>query len=277
MTADKRVKSIAEKWYKRLDFPKEYDGKFYKLLDSVSGFSETDIFHFDLEKNKGNYRENAVYALYFCEETENIFKKRNIPDEILLDTLWDIKWRITIYTDRVGEMGLDKLCDWLHLHLKGENIKLGRLQYQMRTSGYDFPESGISKGEPMLAVHIPSGPKLTMEIALESFSFAEDFFREYFPDYKYKCFTCNSWLLDEKLIPLLPEGSNILGFQSLFNIVFQDPTNAGALMFAFPHGTTAENLKDYMPKTSLQKKIRDFILSGGVLNLGFGIREKQKP
>ncbi len=273
---DEKIKAIAKKWYSKLDFPKEYDEKFEELLQNTSDFEELSIFDFDLKANEKEYQKNAVYALYFCEETERIFAKKNIPCNILLDTLWDIKFRTIVYTDRVGKMGLDKLCDWLFLHLKGENIHLGRLQYQIKNFGYDVPTHGLFTGDPILAVHIPSGPKLTKESALASFKLAENFFKKYFPEHNYKCFTCNSWLLDNKNLPeFLPAGSNILDFQSVFEIV-ELGSSDDAFIFAFPHGVNRENVKDFTPKTSLQSKIKDFVLKDGVLYMGFGIHKKSQ-
>ncbi len=272
---DLKIKELAKKWYKILNFPEEYNEKFDELLNSVTGLSEISIFDFDLVANKENFKENAVMALYFCEETSKIFEKRGIPYNVLTDTLWDIKWRIMKYTNRVGEMGLDKLCDWLYLHLRGENIQLGRLQFQIRKALHNIPEHSITPDTPTLAVHIPSGAKLTAAAALESFCLADEFFPKYFPEHEYQIFTCSSWLLDKTLKEFLPDGSGILEFASLFEIIEYDKS-FDAFIFAFPYGTTKDNVKDFIPTTSLQRKIKDHVLAGGELYAGYGIRKSAK-
>ena len=49
---DSKVKSIARKWYEKLDFPKEYDEQFEEILATENGFSEMKFEDFDLEKNR---------------------------------------------------------------------------------------------------------------------------------------------------------------------------------------------------------------------------------
>ena len=267
------VKNFAEKWYKKLDFPKEYDKTFYELLGSEDGFSEMKFEDFDLEANKECYARNVIWALYFCEEVSVKFKEKGIPDEIMLNTLFDIKDRIIRSTGELGYLALKGLNTWFVLHLSFKLFKIGSLQYQLRGSEGGAEHLGVSEGENVLAVHIPKGTSLSEEDCLKSFDEANSFFKKYFPEYEYKFFTCHSWLLDKTLNNFLAPDSNIIKFQNLFTYACQTPLDS-AITFCFPYGVTRENIKDFTPKTSLQKKLRNHVLDGGLLYYSFGIRRK---
>ncbi len=271
--SEKKVKLLAEKWYKRLGVPCEYDERFHELLQAESGFSEMKFEDFDLEANKDNHARNVIWALYFCEEVSKRYKERCIPDEILLDTLSDIRNRIIKNTEELGYLAMKSLNSWFFLHLSFKLFKVGRLQYQLRGSAAGAEHLGLPEGEPVLAVHIPKGEPLTEESVLNSYDLANEFFKEYFPEYEYKFFTCSSWLLDKTLNNFLPPDSNIIKFQNLYEHARQIELDA-AFSFCFPYGVTRENIKDFTPKTSLQAKIREHVLSGGKLYYTFGIRKK---
>ena len=267
------VKTLAKKWYEKLGFPKEYDERFYALLDSEDGFSEMKFEDFDLENNREEYRRNVIWALYFCEEVSLKFKENNIPESIMWDTLLDVKFHILKFTEPTGELHLRGLSTWLFLHLSFKLFKVGRLQFQIRGAEGGAERLGLNEGEPVLAVHIPKGEPLTPESALESFELANKFFNQYFPDYEYKFFTCHSWLLDKVLNKFLSPDTNIIKFQNLYEYACESELDS-AIAFCFPYGVTRENIKDFTPKTSLQAKIRDYVLSGGKLHYTFGIRRK---
>lgn len=267
------VKLIAEKWYKLLEVPREFDESFAQLLKNEGGFTEMKFEDFDREANKDKYARNVIWALYFCEEVSQKYKEKGIPEEIMLDTLFDIKNRIVRSTDELGYLALKGLDTWFCLHLSFKLFKIGSLQYEVRGAEGGAEHIGLSEGENVLAVHIPKGASLTESDTLSSFDAAKRFFEKYFPEYEYKFFTCHSWLLDSNLKDFLSPESNIIRFQNLFTYACQTPLDS-AIMFCFPYGVTRENIKDFAPKTSLQAKIRNHVLRGGELYYSFGIRKK---
>jgi len=272
--SEKNVKLIAEKWYKKLDFPKEYDKTFYELLSSENGFTEMQFTDFDLEKNADEHRRNVIWALYFCEEVSEKYKEKNIPEEIMMDTLLDVRFHILKYSTP-HEFRFVGLSIWIFLHLSFKLFKVGRLQYELRGAMGGAEHLGLPEGEPVLAVHIPKGEALTEESVIESFDLANKFFEKYFPEYQYRYFTCFSWLLDRNLEKILKDGSNILKFGRLFNYAF-DVKKDDAIEFTFPLGTTRENIKNAEAKSSLHRNLKEYVLSGGELNITFGIRDKNE-
>ena len=271
--SDIKVKALAEKWYKKLSFPEKYDEEFKRLLETEEDFEDVSIADFDLEGHKDEYSRNVIRALYFCEEASKFFEEKAIPEEIMLDTFSDIRFVIMKYTEIFGKLSLKGLDDWIFLHLSFKLFKVGRLQYQLRGAEGGAEHLGLAEGEPVLAVHIPRGEKLTVESALESFNSANEFFEKYFPEYEYRYFTCHSWMLDKTLCNMLSPDSNIIKFQKLFEHALDVPLDA-AFSFVFPYGITRDNVKDFEPKSSLQKNLKDYVLAGGELYYTFGIRKK---
>ena len=272
---EKNVKLIAEKWYKRLNFPKEADNDFYNLLETETGFSEMLFSEFDLKVNNEFFRKNVIWALYFCEELYHKFTAKGIPEKIILDSFAGIKLNALKGFDVTGELAIRSFAYWLYLYYEFKLITLGRLQFELRGAMSGAEHLGLPAGEPVLAVHIPVGEKLTEEACLDSFKSANEFFGKYFPEYEYRFFTCYSWLLDRNLNKILPESSNIIKFGRLFEHALDLPQN-DAIAFAFPFGTTRENIKDAEAKTSLQKSLKAYVLDGGTINITFGIRDKNK-
>lgn len=267
------VKSIAEKWYKLLEVPREFDESFAQLLKNEGGFTEMKFEDFDREANKDKYARNVIWALYFCEEVSKKYKEKGIPGEIMLDTLFDIKNRIIRSTGELGYFCLKGLDTWFWLHLSFKLFKVGCLQYQLRGAEGGAEHLGLAEGENVLALHIPKGTSIKKRDVLASFDAANRFFEKYFPEYEYKFFTCHSWLIDKTLNKFLEPDSNIITFQNLFTYACQTPLDS-AITFCFPYGVTRENIKDFAPKTSLQAKIRNHVLRGGELYYSFGIRKK---
>ena len=93
-------------------------------------------------------------------------------------------------------------------------------------------------------------------------------FYHLFPDYVGKQVYCHSWLLSPQLKDFLPEGSNILRFQELFDIRIDSIPGDGVLQWVFKDpGLSPE---DYPENTSLQRKLKQFFRNGGQFREGKG-------
>ena len=159
-----------------------------------------------------------------------------------------------------GQLFLGEL-PWLSRHFEAKIFRLGRLQFCMGDVHEDIPEKGLRKGDPILEIHIPFGPKLTEEEARKSLAMAKEFFAAHFPEYDYKCFTCHSWLLDDKLKDYLDPGSNILKFSALFEKFGGEDTNA-LLRFIFRWDTQEENLPYVVCNTTFAARIKSAVMKG---------------
>jgi len=116
-------------------------------------------------------------------------------------------------------------------------------------------------GDPMIGVHIPAVDPLDYGECRAAIEQARDFFPKYCPEFDFKGFVCGSWLLDPTLQDFLPQTSNIVRFQSLFNLYPSPDGNAWQTrerVFGNP-----DLPLDKVPlKTSLQRIVHDQMLNG---------------
>ena len=263
----KNTKEIIKKWYEKLAFPKEYDKEFYEALENTEISPDLTLDGYDKKCEDG--RKNLLAFLYLAEELSEKYRERGIPDEILMDTLSDVVIWSNTWTKIKGTLHLAQL-DWLEWHYRFRLFRLGRLQFFMRNIDEDVPEYGIKKGEQVLDMHSPEGGKLTPEECKNSLNLALEFFPKYFPNHKFVCFTCHSWLLDETLKKYFPENSNVVKFGDMFVRRHSQVRNA-LLGYMFTWDTTIENLKDRVPTGETARKIKDAVLSGEEFHVTFGI------
>jgi GNAT superfamily N-acetyltransferase len=137
----------------------------------------------------------------------------------------------------------------------------------------DIPEYNVKKGDNIIEVHITKGDKLTADAVGDSVKRAKEFFARYFPEYKYACFTCHSWLLDEKLKEYLSPDSNIVKFGDMFDRIAQYDSNA-LLRYLCRWDTNELNLRYAYSSSSFAEKIKAAVLRGRVFHETIGIIEK---
>lgn len=138
----------------------------------------------------------------------------------------------------------------------------GRFQKDISKLSRQEWELVLSKGDPMIDLHIPEGQKLDHAACGESFKMAAEFFSRHFPEFAYKGFVCMSWLLDPQLQELLPESSNISKFQREFYLYPFFTDDAQTLERVFGFGLTMADMASFPLKTNLQKAVYDYIQQG---------------
>ena len=177
-----------------------------------------------------------------------------------------------------SQVFLPDLIQHIHVEelLRRLSMKLfiiGRLSYCFYEAEYDLPEKTLRKGDKVIQIHIPRGESITPEKCEESLKLAKEFFSKYFPEYDYKCFTCESWLLDETLAEFLPENSNITSFRKMFEVVKTEESDA-ILSNIFRWNTSRRNIRNEIAATTLTKKVKEYVLKGKKFYIGYGIIEK---
>ena len=217
-----------------------------------------------LETSEGTFRAKAVVIATGASP-----KELGIPEELLLDNLGDIVRWAKIWSELKGQLYLGELC-WLKWHFRMRIFKLGRLQFLTGFARQDIPAAGVREGDPVLEIHIPRCGPLDPQACKASLAAAPAFFAKYFPEHPWKCFTCNSWLLDDTLREILPASSNIRQFQDLFVPVSRVPSDAIA-RFVFRWQATREQVMEMPADTSLKKAILERYRRGGTFyaSLGF--------
>ncbi len=218
-----------------------------------------------------NYSERLGAVLFASKKLYSRYKSADIPDRVFFDTMSDI----TIWCNNCSKKGV-KNTAWLVNHLNFELFRLGRLQYQLvdfnRPLFVDKDSIPKDMEKKCIFVHIPQGEKLDFDACVNSLYEAVSFFDKYFPSFKYNYFVCESWLLSETNKEFMDENSNIIKFQSLFNIVGNMKYNKQGYERIFGKYRLFKNR--YPTDTSLQKNAKNFILNGGKLGVGYGIIDK---
>lgn len=212
---------------------------------------------------------NALALALFLAEAagqKEAWNERGLPDTIYFDTMRDLTIWYRECVRRTGTPGLVQ-WEWLLHSLQGRLLRLGRLQFQPKQMEESLCAAGrvCAAGSRVLAVHIPADGRMEPEAVQDSFRRAQRFFAQN----EYEAFYCHSWLLSPVLRQLLPAGSNILYFQSLFCICARDPNDRQMEERVF--GCVREDHSEYPETTSLQKSVKAFLLAGGQPGVGKGI------
>ncbi len=269
----KQSRDIIERWYKRLSFPSVLDADFYRALDTVEIDESVSLSDYDLGCTDG--KKNLLQYLYFCEETERRYKELGIDEQIMLDTMQDIVIYTDVWTNEVkgGELYLGQL-EWVKRTHDLTLFNLGRLQFGFGRSGIEDEKGGIWKGEDIIEIHIPRGKPLTREACVESVKMANAFFGRYFPDYKYKFYTCSTWLFGKEIIEGLSPESNIARFAAMFDISDRFYSTDGGLKYVFGWSATREDKDSFTAKNSLAGILKSKVDSGEPLTGGRGYFSK---
>ncbi len=255
----------------------EFDQKLIKKLEKLDSKKISRLSDKCLEKGfstlkKKNYIERLGVILCCAVKVKKQYEKVGISDEIYLDTMSDIK----IWCENNGNRGL-KNYGWLSNHVKFELFRLGRLQFQIyecRNKTLLYKKLPFTYGEKLIYVHIPQGEKLAFEESKESFRKAEEFFKKYFPDYNYRYYFSESWLLYEGNKNFMKADSNIIKFASMFNHAYSIKIDEQAIERIF--GKRRFFKKNYPETTSLQKNAKAYMLQGGKLGVGIGYIDKSR-
>ncbi|MBO7209177.1 MAG: hypothetical protein J6V58_05505 [Clostridia bacterium] len=246
------MENIALKWYNYFGF----EGDF------------SDLETYDEGKRLIKY-------LCKCEEFQNKFEKKGISKEVFDATAKGLIPHVDSCVKTTGKLGVkDSSEEWLDLVFSFTLFHLGRLQFCMFPINYDVPEEGLKKGDNVIDVHIPRGESLTKKIVDTSFDMAKDFFKKYFPEFKFDYYTCHSWMLDDTLYKFLDKDSNIIRFKEMWQPRVKLKMDS-ILYFVFPNYGTRENLKNFNPTSSFAKKVKEYAISGGDFYNVLGVRKAE--
>ena len=262
------MKQIIEKWYKDLGFSSIYDRDFYELLSAYTAEEDVSVDTYAYEKHDAQY--NLLSYLYMCENMKKGYAEKGIGLDILYATLKDIRFYAQIWSELKGKLCLAGEYEWLKRHLGMRLFRLGRLQFCMGKSEHTIPEKGLFAGDNVLEIHIPDDGPLTPAACQASIEMAHTFFAKYFPEFQYKHFTCDSWLLDITIKDLLREGSNILAFQELFDITERKKSDR-IFRYIFKWDSTRDNINNAFCKSKFAELVKARALAGGDFYEALGI------
>ncbi len=216
------------------------------------------------------------------------YDKSGISEDIFFDTMSDIKIWIDDYIQKSGKIGLKEL-NWIIHHMNMNLFKVGRLQYQK--SVFPYKKQYINNGieikykDKVWSVHIPRGEKLNARLCEESFDRFEKFAERFVPEYPKDKFVCNSWFLYPENKSFMSKSSNIITFAKMFDLIESKEYPSITYRFIFNADINNKKLTEHKKRfgnygfienlpneTSLQKSCINYILNGGSLGDGFGVK-----
>ncbi|MDO5337868.1 MAG: acyltransferase domain-containing protein [Eubacteriales bacterium] len=212
------------------------------------------------EKLEPDERGMKILAcmLRCMEESRRLYEEKGISEKIFIDTMGCFGRFVREHKASYGIYGFDRDF-WVSRQLSLKLFRIGELEYEMTER----------EGACVISMHIPSDCVLTPENWKKSCELSRQFFQRFYPEWAGKSYVCSSWLLSPALLGLLGEESNILKFQKAFEIISWDKEEKEFLEWVFkrkdlPFEALAEN-------TSLQRKMKALLLSGGKVGEAFGV------
>ncbi len=139
----------------------------------------------------------------------------DVSEEISWATLKSLGESLSGERELTGASGLG--ASWgLPRNFGGTSYRLGRLWFDRARPQSDPSDNPVVvPGQSGLNTHIPRDGPLDPDSCDESFTRAREFFPSRFPE-QIAAFSCHSWLMDDQLVSVLPESSNIIRFQRRF-------------------------------------------------------------
>lgn len=127
-------------------------------------------------------------------------------------------------------------------------------------------EPVLTTGDPVVAMHIPSGGGMKPELVRDSMERAFEFYDRYFPDVRIKAITCSSWIFSTQLSECLPPDSNILALQRMVNLVPEScpPNGLWFLFLKYPPYNPETLPRD----TSMRRNVADWLAKGNTFRAG---------
>lgn len=186
-----------------------------------------------------------------------IYKTKGISDNVYIDTMKCYPRFIEETYQMTGKLFFDRYW-WTTRQAGCHLFRIGELEYEMKHIDNKI----------VIGIHIPSDADLSPSAVDKSLMNAKMFFAEYYPNLANAEYRCHSWLLDSQLKGMLNDSSNILSFQTRFEIF-----NEGEIGTDFIEWLYHTKSTDYttLPKnTSLQRNIKNHLLSGGVIRNAYG-------
>lgn len=195
-----------------------------------------------------------------CKFTYPEYLKCNISEDIFVDTMkFCTRFLIEYYTNFNSYKFV--WAWWFPRQISLSEFRIGALEYEF-----------IDGENSEIAIHIPSDADLSKKSVKKSMKDFEVFRKTYFPKWENVQMTCDSWMMMPQLIELLGVNSNIVAFQSLFEIDSIDYDATWYMGWIYPGH---ELVNDSLPEgTTLQRRLKKYLLEGNKFGIAKGHLKK---
>ena len=258
-----------EQLCRKINMPEEVTRKMVELNETLPVFPCLDLLMQEqtwaqgLEQLKEALGEDPRGMKRLCcmlrcaMRTREVYDRLGISEGIYVDSMAAFSRFVREHMDSFGSYGFNR-GSWTPRQVSCKLFRIGQLEYELTTHD----------GQSIVSLHIPTDVDLRPEILQPSVK--EGLARLYrlFPEYEGRPVYCHSWLLSPQLQDFLPEGSNILRFRELFDVEPEGIPGNDVLLWVFKNPRLPK--EEYPENTSLQRKLKRFLLDGGQFLEGKG-------
>lgn len=191
-------------------------------------------------------------------DTKARFQQLGLPEEIFYDTMGCFSRFVREHRESYGCYGFDRGF-WTVRQISCKLFRIGQLEYELAELD----------GKEAISIHIPTDVILSRPLLRQSYLDARRILNKAFPEYAGVPMFCDSWLLSPTLEQLLPKDSHILQFQRSFRRISYSETARGYVQWVFKNPKL--EVKQYPEDTSLQRKLKAFLIDGGTFITAKGI------
>jgi hypothetical protein len=212
---------------------------------------------------------DMIFLIMSSIPLKYIYKSRNLPYELYVDTITDLRYKLMECKKVYGVWGTF-VTEWFQGFYSCSRYKLGRLQYEISEFPYENYKNILKKGDEEYFCHIPSCGPLNEKDVIDSLKSAYAFYSDRLSGGILPV-VCSSWLLYPPHYEVFPEGSNLRKFYNLFDIIdsTEDPKNGDFWrIFDREYDGKTENMEE---KTSLQRRFKRFFAAGNNMGSGYGV------
>ncbi|WP_350279744.1 acyltransferase domain-containing protein [Kribbella sp. HUAS MG21] len=195
--------------------------------------------------------------------------QRGVPESVTVATVSALGGVLQTHRHLFGCAGVGLMPLWSPpLRFRGTDYEIGRHAFTRTELGMGDGVSGY-----VLSMHIPPIGRLDAQQSEESVATAVEFFKRWYPEEPIAGLVCHSWLLDPQLAEYLRPDSNIIRFQSRFDLLPllppEDPSEGdrelmrlGLHLGAPAHPLTEEDLAKVPQDTTLRRAFVTHLRAG---------------
>lgn len=258
-----------EQLCRRINMPQEVTQKLVDIHSTLEVFPCLDLlmqektWNAGLEQIKAAVGEDPGGMKRLCSmlrcalKAKTTYDRLGISDAIYIDTMAAFSRFVQEHKESYSRYGFDRGF-WTTRQVSCKLFRIGQLEYELTTLN----------GEIAVSLHIPTDVDLRPEVLQPSVNAGLAELYCLFPEYREKTVYCHSWLLSPLLKDFLPETSNILRFQEMFDLEPEGIPGNDVLLWVFKNPKLPR--EEYPEDTSLQRKLKQFFLNGGQFLEGMG-------
>ncbi len=206
-----------------------------------------------------------LMQLYAALALKKIYEEKGYSEELYWETMKDLLCKMLECHEVYGFWGT-VAADWQQGFFTCKMFQLGRLQYEVFSLPIDY--KNYKTGDLAYNLHIPSGGSMSEAAVLDSLKKAHAFFA---PKDGVLPIHLHSWLIYPAHYAVYPEGGNLRKFYDLFDVFEPVEKPKNPYLWRIFGIEKCEDYSTLPEKTSLQRRFKEYLLSGKCMGAARGM------